>query len=124
MANTKTQLNRIPIIYPGSTDVFVYPVVITFDTTGADLSIFSPDDNKHCALVGLQYSAASAHTLTIKSGSTTLLTYQFPDNAGFSHPIGDPILMTNEGEDLVFNVGTAAVPSMLAYVASLEQISN
>lgn len=78
MGNTATLVATVPRRgAPGP----VYSYRVNIDTTGADLTIRTPDSDKAIFLVGMVLSEASATNLTFKNGSTTMVipeltTYQ------------------------------------------------
>jgi len=120
MANTATAQTALPVTVGGHGPVI--PVVVTMDTTGSDLTVYTPDSDKVLALVGITFAEGSANSLTIKSGSTTLVTLELTTFQGLSHKVGGgAILFTAKGEALKFNVGTAAVSTMIVYVVQAER---
>lgn len=126
MANVATAGSPLPIGFKHSgMGSFVVPVICTFDTTASDLTIYTPSDaDAFCALVGLQYAETSAHSLTVKSGSTTLVTYEMPASSGRDCPIGNGLTLSSlvKGEALKLSCGTAVISTLLAYVLEYKQI--
>lgn len=113
--------NKLPAItsrrWPGKG---VFPVLVSIDTLDEDLTVYTPAAGASAAIVGWQYAVAAAHGLTVKSGATSLVTYQMPANSGRNDAIqGDPIIEGGVGEALKI-ASSAAIPSMLLYVAEVE----
>lgn len=116
MANTATAQTALSIGVAGANQVI--PYVISLDTTGADLTIRTPATGNMVGIVGLAYREASAHNLTIKTGSTTLLVAEFAaTDAGTFIPIGSGGLLavTAKSEALVIQT-SVIITSMLMYV--------
>lgn len=115
MANSATAQAALPIKYAGVSAVIPYAIVI--DTTAQDLIVRAPADGSHAAIVGLFYRETSAHVLTIKSGTTTLVAIEHvaADAPGY-YGIGSGILaMTAAGEDLIIQ-SSVAISTMLMHV--------
>lgn len=128
MANVATALSPVPMAMSTGRMGFsqITPVVCTFDTTGSDLTIFTPAlTTNYGAIIGMVYEEASAHTLTIKSGSTTLVTFERTTFDGMYLPVGQNgfLALGNKGEALKLNCGTAAVSSMLVYCCEFPSLN-
>lgn len=126
MANVATAQTPLQVGFKHSgMGGFIVPVICSFDTVDSDLTIYTPTDaDAYLALVGLQYAEASAHSLTIKSDTTTLITYEMPVNSIRDLPIGDRILLSTlaKGVPLKFRCGTAGITSLLAHVMEYKNI--
>lgn len=124
MSNVATKGTGIPTaLTVGQPKGLLYPVVITFDTTGADLTVFaSTDAQKFVAVMGMKYAEASAHNLIWKSGSNTLVTEEKPANTIVDARIGRPLFICNKGESLILQCGTAAISSMLMYILEIGRL--
>jgi len=122
MANTATALTAVPMGWGHTgTGGLVVPIVVTFDTVGVDLTVYDTPTNVYCAIVGMQYGEASAHNLIIKSGSQTLVTLEMPVSTVVDDRIGDGFkCITRLGEDLIMQVTTAVISSMLVYVTEFK----
>lgn len=116
MANTATPDTALRINYGMMKyNPNIIPVRINYDTSGADLTIYTPDSNKMVLLAGLQYAKNAAHTLTFKSGSTVLVTFDLA-GGGFTQNVGEGLMLIgNVGEALVLS-SNAALGSCIAYV--------
>jgi hypothetical protein len=128
MANVATTLTAIPMAMSTGLQGFskITPVVCTFDTTGADLTIFTPElSTNYAAIVGLVYEEASAHSLTVKSGSTTYVTLERTtfDGAALSVGTSGFIIIGGRGEALKLNCGTAPISSLLAYCCEFPSLN-
>lgn len=127
MANVATAQSPLPIEYGhnGAGNSFIIPVIVTMDTTGADLTIYTPAATNFAAIVGIKYSEASAHSLIFKSGSTTLVTLEQAANTVVNHGVGQGIYLAGlaKGDALKINAGTAAVSSILFYVMEFNQLT-
>lgn len=124
MANVASAQSPIPVKYGNSGFAMIIPVIVTMDTTGADLTVYTPDSTRFWAIAGINYRETSAHSLIFKSGSTTLVTLEQAANSVLEHKIGDGIYMTGlaKGDALKINAGTAAVSSILFYIMEFEQL--
>ncbi len=125
MPNLATAQAAIPVGYKHSgLGAYIIPILCTFDTADSDLTIYTPQEDCYLALVGLQYSEADAHSLTIKSGSTTLITYQMPANSGKDFGIGNGLLCSSlaKGEALKLRCTTATIATILAHVMEYKQL--
>lgn len=124
MANTATARSAVPVaLKEGYGYAKVTPVVCTFDTTGSDLTVFTPTvSTNYAAIVGLVYQEASAHSLTITAGSTVLVTLEVPASGGLvkSSLCDGPLIVGGQGEALKIQCGTAAVSTMLVYCAEFK----
>lgn len=128
MANTATTLTAIPMAMASGQQGFsqVTPVVCTFDTVDSDLTVFTPALTTHyAAIVGMLYEEASAHTLTIKSDTTTLVTLERSAYEGVGLPLGTSgfIVVGALGKALKIRCGTAAVSSMLLYCVEFPSLN-
>ena len=124
MANTATSQSVVPIGYShGGSGIGATPVTVVIDTTGADLTVFTPSSDKYWAILGISYVETDAHNLTIKSGSTTLVTYEMAANSGLVHPMGNGILLTGvaRGDALVIQ-SSVAISSMVFYVQQFKEL--
>lgn len=96
----------------------IYPVIITLDTTGADLTVFTPDTGKYAEMIGLMYVNALAHKLTCKSNTTTLWVTELANNSGIFNPLSNDIIAASlaKSDPLKLRVDTAALTAtVLAY---------
>lgn len=125
MANSATALTKVPIGlknsgYGGGTT----PVLVVIDTTGADLTVFTPASGNRWALVGWVYGEATAHNLTVKSGSTSMLVCEFPANTVVREKIQNGIILSGlaAGDALVIQ-SSAAISSMLMYLTEYKEIT-
>ena len=115
MANTATQLN--PLNMQNGLSRAITPIVVSFDTINSDLTIYTPDKaQKMVAVVGMAASNTTASNLTVKSGSTTLVTLQLAANQGIYHPIGKPIFVTQPGQALVMQVSAQPFTALIYVV--------
>lgn len=124
MANAATVQGTVPIGYASSGVGLKTSVVnVLIDTTGADLTVLTVDSDKYWAILGISYVETDAHNLTIKSGSTTLVTYEFTTNSGLVHPMGNGILLTGiaRGSNLVIQ-SSVAISSMVFYVQQFKEL--
>jgi hypothetical protein len=121
MANTATAQTALPIkIGKGGASGYVVPYVVVIDTVDTDLTIRDPAADNYAAIVGIQYLEATAHNVTFKSGSTTLVALEKPASSGMSERIGAPIIVAAKGDALVIR-SSAAISSMLVYVAEFNE---
>lgn len=124
MANSATVQTGLNIEVPGIVvDGKVKPVLVNYDTTGADLEIMDVTaSDRAIALVGMQLVEGDAFDLTFKSDSTVITTMQLGSNSGFSKNIdGTIILSSAPGEALNINCDTALTPFVL-YVVEYARI--
>jgi hypothetical protein len=124
MPNSATALTRCPIgLAKSGAGIFVVPTLVIIDTTGADLTVFTPSSGKRWALVGWQYTEGSAHNLTVKSGSTELVTYEFAANQGRNDKIGEGIILSGLAEnDALVIQSSVAISKMLMYLTEYKEI--
>lgn len=125
MANTATLVGTIPggLRLQGlGCATRLYHVV--FDTIDSDLTVMTPATGRYWAITGLVYKDGSAHTFTIKSGSSTILALEQTTFGGVQHPLGSGIFAAggNAAEALVLRCGTAVITSMLLYVQEFEAL--
>ncbi len=124
MANVATARTAVPVaLKEGFGYAKVTPVICSFDTTGSDLTVFTPTvSTNYAAIVGMVYQEASAHSLTITAGSTALVTLEVPASGGLvkSSLCDGPLIVGGQGEALKIQCGTAAVSSMLLYCAEFK----
>lgn len=128
MANVATALDPIPMAMSTGQQGFsqVTPVICTFDTTASALTIFTPTlTTNYPALIGLVYQDASAHTLTITSGSTAYVTLERTTYDGAALPLGTSgfIVIGQPGEALKLTCGTAAISTLLAYCCEFPSLN-
>lgn len=123
MANTATQLTKVPFYIKGDQVQGVTPVVVTIDTINTDLTIHTPDSSRFVALMGINYAESSAHNITWKSGSNTLSVWEVGagGNNGVYIPVYKPLLSTNRGESLIIS-SSANITTMLLYVVEYSTI--
>ena len=122
MANTATAQTALRVNYGMmKANTNVIPVFFNYDTTGADLTLFTPDSDKMVLLAGLQYAKNSAHTLTFKTASTTIVTYDLA-GGGFTQNIGDGIMLASAvGEAFKIN-SNAAIGAGVAYIYHTSEL--
>ena len=128
MANAATARTAIPMAMSTGRQGFsqVTPVVCTFDTLDSDLTVYTPALNtNYAAIIGMLYEESSAHTLTIKAGSTTLVTLERTtyDGSGFPLGTGGFFVVGGLGEALKLSCGTAAISSMLLYCCEFPSLN-
>ena len=124
MANSATAQTVLPIRMQHATSDkhFVTPVAVVIDTTATDLTVYTPASDAYAAIVGLHINDSTAANLTIKSGSTALLTLEMAANQAINHAIGQGIfLSTAEGEALKFN-SSGALSNVLVYIAEYSDL--
>lgn len=123
MANVASVGTSLPIVYRSACGggVRVTPVTAVIDTTNEDLTIYAPSKENSVALVGLSYSNAEAHTLTIKSGaSDTLAALVQPANSFTAYRIErNPLVVTAKDKPLVIS-SDKALSHVLLYVAEFD----
>jgi hypothetical protein len=120
MSNAATALTALPVKLYGSTKVT--PIVCTFDTISTDLTVYTPGSGKFAAIVGWQYAEATAHNLTVTSGTTALATFEIPASSGRDDKIGQGVVIcTNPGEALKIQV-SAAVSYMVVYIVETDRL--
>lgn len=125
MANAASAQTAIPIGYSATLGgVKTTPVIVTFDTTASDLTVYTPAATKYWAIAGLSYCEGDAHSLIIKSGSTTLTTYEFAANSGPAFKLGDGIVLTGltVGGTLVLRTATANPVPFTIYVQEFTDL--
>lgn len=125
MANSSTLLQTLQCSFPpgqkgGFSQVKQYSVV--FDTLAANLTIHTTTAGKNAVVVGLSFAVAAANTLTWYSGANQLVAWENAANTRVDKPLGagQNTLITKVGENLIAQVNTAVIPSMLVYVAELD----
>lgn len=125
MANVATAQTALPVHFKGAGgNAYLVPVVITMDTPGADLTIYTPAATAYAAIAGMQMvETTGAVALTIKSGSTTLVTLELPASALIDNKVGEGLkIIGAKGEALKFNAATTAPSSILVYILEFEQL--
>lgn len=123
MANAATLIASIPAHFQNASyKGLIHAKAVVFDTAAADLEVYEPSTGAYGAILGLTYKEASAHSLLIKSGTTTLLTLEQAANSGIEWPlrIKEPYVVGKKGEKLYLHCVTAAVSSILLYVAEFS----
>ena len=128
MANVATTLTAIPMAMSTGRQGFskVTPVVCTFDTTGEDLTVFTPAlATNYAAIIGMVYQESSAHSLTITSGTTVYVTLESTTFSGVGLPIGTGgfFVIGGKGEALKIQCGTNAISSMLIYCVEFPSLN-
>lgn len=127
MANVATALSPIPVTWSGRNGGYgeITPVVCTFDTLSTALTIYTPATGNYAAITGLVYQEADAHSLTITSGSTDLVTLERAANDSAGMPVGSGgfIVVGEQGEALKLTCTTATVATLLAYVVEFPRIN-
>lgn len=97
------------------------PIVVNYDTPNTDLIIYQ-ESGKSVFLVGIELVNDIAFDFTIKSGTTTLVTYEFNDASGLVQTLcpNNPsvICNTNPSDALVFNSSTSLPPFQVYVVAA------
>ncbi len=115
MANTATAKSPLPISIWGAT--FVTPVECTFDTTGTDLVVYTPTPGNMTAIVGILYSEATAHNISLTSGSDLECTLELSANGGMSQGIGRSLVyVTQPGQALKIQTSAAISGPMIIYI--------
>lgn len=124
MANSSTLIQSLPIGLKnkGFTSIKQYAVVL--DTTGADLTIHTTTSGYHAVLLAFLYAEADAHTLTFKTGSTTLVALEMPANSGRDQNMDLTPIVTKLGENLVARVSTAGIATAIALVAEFQELKT
>jgi hypothetical protein len=123
MANTATLIASIPAHFQNASyKGLIQAKAVVFDTADSDLEVYEPSTGAYGAILGLTYKEASAHTLTFKSASTTLLALEQAANSGVEWPlrIKEPYVVGKKGEKLYLRCTTAVVSSILLYVAEFS----
>lgn len=128
MANVATTLSAIPMAMSSGKQGFsqVTPVVCTFDTLNTDLTIFTPAlATNYAAIIAMLYEEASAHTLTLTSGSTQYVTLERTTFDGIGLPLGTEgfIIVGGLGQALKIQCGTAVISSMLVYCCEFPSLN-
>lgn len=128
MANTATALTPIPMAMSTGRQGFsqVTPVVCTFDTTGSDLTVFTPTlSTNYGAIIAMLYESANAHNLILKSGTTTYVTLERTTYDGMGAPLGTGgfLIVGGRGEALKIQCGSAVVASMLVYCVEFPSLN-
>jgi len=96
---------------------------VAFDTLASNLTVHTASaSTQRVALLGCVYSEADAHSLTWKSGTTTLVTLQRTTFQGDNQGLGlnGPTIITVAGENLVVENTTSLIPTMIVYVAEIS----
>lgn len=127
MANVATALSSIPVKFSHGLQQFgkVTPVICTFDTLASDLTIFTPSiSGYYGAILGMLYESQNAHTLTLKSGSTTYCILERTTFDGLGQPLGPGgvLMVGGAGEALKIAVGSALINTMLVYCAEFPSL--
>ena len=124
MANSRVvHAARTANLRNGSSKSSLIPITVSLDTA-ADFTVYTPvNADAYVAVLGFLFADATASNLTIKSGSTTLVTLELAANTGLYQPVnGDIMLETAIGEALVFNA-SATMSSILVHVMEISQVS-
>ena len=115
MANSATAKTALPIDIWGAS--LVTPVEVVLDTTGSDLTIYTPATGKMCAIVGINYAEADAHTLTFTSGTDPEFKFELGANSGISQGIGQEMLyVTQPGSVLKVQTSVAITGPIIFYI--------
>ena len=123
MANVATAKTPIRVqLKNGAPSSMLVPVLVTFDTLGEDLTVFTPVAGRYGAVLGMKYSEASAHGLIWKSGTDVYLTEENPVSTRVNERIGRPIFVGAAGEVIRLQCTTAVISSMLLYCAEFNII--
>lgn len=124
MGNTATALDAVPAYFRiGKPLGLIYPVLVSMDTTAADLEVFDPGSDQFWAIHGMLSSEATAHTLLIKSGSTALVTLEHTTYKAFTERISPhPLLIGVLGEKLNFNLSAGTLGSVLVYLSKMRSL--
>lgn len=120
MANSATAKTPLPISVWGVTSVT--PVEVVLDTTGSDLTIFTPATGNMAAIVGVNYGETTAHTLTFTSGSDAEVVFEFGANSGISQGIGRELFYVGQpGNAIKIQTSVAITGAMLFYVIESDR---
>lgn len=124
MANSATAIGTIPgglrNLGLGCATV-LYKCV--FDTADAALTVHTPGTGRYWAITGIHYAEASAHTLTVTSGSTVLAAFENAANTVIHEPVGRIWLCAAvAAEALKLTCSTAVVSTLLLYVQEFEYL--
>lgn len=116
MANSATQIRTFQLRDRDTPGLFwtVRQIKVAIDTTGADLTIRTPDTGYGVALVGIFGVDSTASNIIFKSGSTTLVSPEFTANQGLQQGVGRIMLATNTDEALVMQF-SGAVDDLLVF---------
>lgn len=123
MANSSTVLgvDGLPISYYGGR---VLQLLVVIDTINTDLALFDTPVDEYAAIIGMTYSIAGAHTLTVKSNITALAALVRAANQEMREQLGKGILWAgiNKGDDIKV-ASDVAIPTMHVFLALYKQIS-
>lgn len=122
MANSSTLIQKIPCSFSPAGFSQVYQYKVVFDTLTSNLTVHAASSaTQRVALLGCIYSEADAHSLSWKSGTTTLVTLQKTTFSGANDALGltGPTVVTVAGENLVAENLTSAIATMIVYVAEI-----
>lgn len=117
-ANSATVGDTLPIKCSDSEiEASVRPVYVNYDTTSADLTIYTPSTGFAIGADSIFLVEADAANITFKTGSTTITTAQFGANSGVIDNIDCvPFLSSEIGEALIINSDAALTPFVIYIV--------
>ncbi len=99
----------------------VIPITGSLGANGNEI-ILTPHPTKFVGLVGMSFFEAVGSNLTFKSGTTTIIPYEVPDNTGKDNPIGDLILTTFVAGDALHVNSVSGIAGILFYVVEFEYL--
>lgn len=111
MANSATVKEKLDV---SVTRTAASLITVTIDTVDTDLTIYTPATDNYAMITGMQYSITSAHNLTIKSGTDTLVKFERTEG-GLTIPLADAWIIGAKGEALKI-ASSVAIANMLVYV--------
>jgi len=123
MANSSTILGAegLPISYHGGR---IIPLLVSIDTIDTDLDLYDTPEDEHAAIVGMIYTIAGAHTLTVKSGVVPLAALVRAANQEMREALGRGVLWAtiNKGNNLSV-ASNVAIPTMYVFLALFKQMA-
>ena len=135
MANTATQINKIPVVFQHfqnttGTNYSLTQVLCSFDTTGTNLEAYAPGVNGWPAILGWEHVGGIDHNITISSADITtlaspteLITFQFNAGGGISKSVNnDPLIIGKQGKSFAIQVSAQPI-KILLYVAEFTRIN-
>lgn len=115
-ANSATNQSVLPITFAkAENQTVVTPVVVTFDTTGSDLTVYTPASGNMACLVGASFSDSTAANLTIKDGSTSLVVWELAAYQGLLERLDGGVVLCGTNSNAIKMQVSAVISTMVLY---------
>lgn len=91
----------------------VEQICLSYDASDGDYTVKAAVTDRPIYVYGISYALTSPHTLTFKSGSSTIASYNLDPVAAKDGLAGGAFLFTEQGEALVFSCSASITITLL-----------